>query len=62
MREFVEAQGVGSFQHVDDQTAELWLRFGVTRQRTYVYINDDGTQEVTGYGSLPSDVADLQAR
>ena len=61
MRAFVEEQGVSSFQHVDDQTAELWLRFGVTQQRTYVYIHDDGTFRQAGYGSLLQDVEALIA-
>ena len=61
MREFVEQQGVGGFPHVDDQTAELWTRFGVTQQRTYVYINDDGTFEQANYGSHIEDVQALIA-
>ena len=59
MIDFVNEQGVGAIQHVDDPSAELWTRFGVTRQRTYVYINDDGTFEQSGYGSLLEDVEDL---
>ncbi len=62
MRGFVEEQGVGAFPHVDDQTAELWTRFGVTRQRTYVYINDDGSFEQAGYGSLFEDIEELLAK
>ena len=59
MRAFVNAQGVGAFQHVDDPSAELWTRFGVSQQRTYIYINDDGTVTQTGYGSLREDVQTL---
>ncbi len=62
MREFVNEQGVGAIQHVDDQSAELWTRFGVSRQRTYVYINDDGTFEQAGYGNLLADVEALIAK
>ena len=58
-REFVNATGVGAFPHVDDQSQELWDRFGVTQQRTYVLIDDDGSFRLTGYGNLPSDVEDL---
>ena len=61
-REFVNDQGVGAIQHVDDDTQELWTRFGVTRQRTYVYINDDGTFEQAGYGNLLGDVEELIAK
>ena len=59
MRAFVNEQGVGAFQHVDDPSAELWTRFGVSQQRTYIYINDDGTVTQTGYGSLREDVQTL---
>ena len=59
MREFVDTHGAGAFQHVDDTATTLWSRFGVTNQSTYVYINDDGTWERTGYGSLISDVEEL---
>ena len=60
-REFVESTGTGAFQHVDDQSQELWNRFGVTRQRTYVYINDDGTFEQAAYGTLFEDIEALLA-
>ena len=48
-------------QHVDDPAQELWTRFGVTNQSTYVYINDDGTTRTTGYGNLRGDVQALIA-
>ncbi len=60
-RGFVEQTRSGSIQHVDDQTQALWNRFGVTRQRTYVYIDDAGNVTVTGYGSLREDVQALLA-
>ena len=62
MLEFIERTGVESLEHVPDETSGLWERFGVTRQRTYVLLNDDGTFEVTGYGSLEQDVLDLIAK
>lgn len=60
-REFVASTGSGSIQHVDDETQELWTRFGVVMQRTYVYLNDDGSFELSGYGSLLEDVQSLIA-
>ncbi len=62
MQEFVASTGSAEIPHVLDTTGELWERFGVTRQRTYVFINDDGEQRIASYGSLPSDVEDLLAR
>lgn len=62
MIEFVESTGSGGVTHVLDQTGEIWAQFGVTQQRTYVYVNDDGEQQIAGYGSLGADVEDLIAR
>ena len=39
----------------------IWERFGVSEQRTYVYIDDDGSWRTAGYGSLASDVEALIA-
>ncbi|MFK8022344.1 MAG: hypothetical protein AB8G26_00160 [Ilumatobacter sp.] len=59
MREFVEDTGVDQLQHVDDPSTELWDRFGVTQQRTYAYIDDDGSFRLAAYGSLIEDVQAL---
>ncbi len=59
---FITQTGIGGFPHVPDDASMLWDRFGVSSQRTYIFINDDGTLEVTGYGQLESDVQDLIAR
>ncbi|MGH1489502.1 MAG: hypothetical protein ACRBK7_08945 [Acidimicrobiales bacterium] len=62
MQNFVSRNGVESIDHLVDPDGELWERFGVQQQRTYVYVNDDGTTRTVGYGSLSSDVEDLIAR
>ena len=62
MIEFVESTGSDGVTHVLDPTGELWARFGVTQQRTYVYVNNDGEQQISGYGSLGADVEALIAR
>ena len=61
-RDFVNGTGAGAFQHIDDPAQELWDRFGVTQQRTYVYIDDAGNVTQTGYGNLRNDVLDLIAQ
>ncbi len=61
-RSFVERTQSGSIIHIDDPGGELWQRFGVTEQRTYVLVNDDGTTQIRGYGSLSSDVSELISR
>ena len=62
MEAFVGEQGVGAFSHIPDPNGEIWRRFGVTQQRTYVLINDDGTWNRTGYGNLAGDVQNLITR
>ena len=47
--------------HIPDLKSEIWNAFDVTMQRTYVFINADGTVEKKGYGSLASDVEALIA-
>ena len=61
MQNFVSTNAVDSIPHLKDQ-GELWERFGVTEQRTYIFINNDGSSRVATYGSLPTDVEDLIAR
>jgi len=59
MSEFLSKHGVSGFPHVPDPTAEIWRRFGVTSQHTYVFINDDGSWRKAGYGNLLGDVQGL---
>lgn len=59
--EFINATGTNVIEHIPDEAGEIWRRFGVTQQRTYVYINDDGTTQLSGYGNLPGDVSALIA-
>jgi hypothetical protein len=58
---FVAETGVGAFPHITDETSGLWERFGVTDHRAYIYIDDDGTSTVGGYGNLEADVQALIA-
>jgi len=58
---FIENTGTGLIEHISDEDLEVWGRFGVTQQSTYVYIDDDGTFRLSGYGSLAEDVAALLA-
>jgi hypothetical protein len=62
MVEFVADTGTGVIDHIPDPDGEIWDRFGVIQQRTYVYVNDDGSWQTSGYGSLHSDVEELIAR
>lgn len=62
MEEFITDRAVTTFDHVPDVDGSIWESFGITQHRSYVLINDDGTQEITGYGSLEEDVQALIAR
>lgn len=59
MAQFVNDTGTTAFEHIPDIEGEIWRRFGVSQQRTYVYINDDGSWQVSGYGTLRDDVLGL---
>lgn len=59
--EFIAETGVGDIVHLPDLGGEIWRQFGVVKQRTYVFINDDGTWRRSGYGSLRDDVEALIA-
>ena len=55
---FINRHGASGFAHVENGD-DIWRRFGVTQQRTYVGINDDGTWRRTGYGNLAGEVQTL---
>ncbi|MEM7096456.1 MAG: hypothetical protein AAF567_25860 [Actinomycetota bacterium] len=59
MGPFVSRHGASAFPHIPDPGGEIWRRFGVVQQRTYVVINDDGTWRRTGYGNLAGEVQAL---
>ena len=61
MERFVAETGVDHFPHIPDPERVLWDRFGVRRQRTYVFIDDDGSVRTAGYGRLAADVEALIA-
>ena len=62
MRDFVASTGTSSIVHIPDEDGEIWSRFGIEQQRTYVFIDDDGSWRSAGYGSLEDDVRDLIER
>lgn len=49
MREFVADYEVGAVPQLDDQAGELWRRFKVVEQSTYVLIDRQGTVVHTGW-------------
>ncbi len=61
MQDFIDDTGTSVISHIPDTEGEIWARFGVTQQHTYVFINDDGSWRVADYGSLAEDVEGLIA-
>ena len=59
MQRFLNETGAGTFAHIPDEDGDLWARFEITQQRTYVYIDDDGSWRTADYGSLREDVEAL---
>lgn len=47
---FIEATGTDGFPQLDDEAGELWQKFGTEGRSTFMFINDDGTFELTSYG------------
>lgn len=46
MAEFVADVGLDDFPNIADTTGEIWTRFEVTYQYTYVFVDDSGSVEV----------------
>ena len=61
MERFVAQNGTDNITHIPDLTGDIWEQFGVRQHRAYVIVDDDGTSQTIGYGSLPSDVEALIA-
>lgn len=46
MQQFVQKYDLQSFQHIADEEAAVWKRFGVTAQPAYAFVDADGKVEV----------------
>jgi hypothetical protein len=56
---FIDRHGASGFAHIEGGD-DIWRRFGVTQQRTYVFIDGEtGTWRRTGYGNLAGEVQTL---
>ncbi|MEM7325322.1 MAG: hypothetical protein AAF531_19700 [Actinomycetota bacterium] len=57
---FVSQTGTDGFTQIEDESGDLWDRFGTGGRSTFMFINDDGTFELTSYGVV--DEAELRAQ
>lgn len=64
---FVKKTGTGNFPHLNDEKGSLWGQFGTTGRSTFMFVNSDGSYQLTSYGTmnqkrLETMVKDLLAR
>lgn len=48
MEQFIDRTGVEGFPNVNDESGDVWARYGVTYQPTFVFIAADGSTERFG--------------
>lgn len=46
VQDFVSSRGVGDFDHVLDDSLDVWSAFSVANQPAVAFVNDDGTVRV----------------
>jgi len=61
IEDFVDRFGVDGFPHAYDADGSLWARFGTISRSAFVFVDDDGSVEVTSYGEY-GDEAKLDAK
>lgn len=47
--------GTDGFTQLVDDSGELWERFGTSGRSTFMFIDDDGTFDLTSYGVVDED-------
>ena len=52
MAEFVQDLSVGGFVQLADESGALWQRLGATIRSSFLFVDDDGTVQRTGYGEM----------
>ncbi|MBT2401347.1 redoxin domain-containing protein [Streptomyces sp. ISL-100] len=52
MKDFVASVNVGAFPHLSDEAGDIWKKFEITQQSTYVVLDKDGKTVFTG--NLPA--------
>lgn len=61
MNDFVSAEKVGNFPHLNDQEGSVWRKFGVTKQSSYVMLDKNGRTVHEGAPSTPAELDKLVA-
>lgn len=53
IRNFVKAQKVGNFPHLNDQKGAVWKKFGISQQSSYVMLDKNGKTVHSGVATSP---------
>ena len=49
---FIDKTGTDQITHLNDETGDLWNRFGTEGRSTFMFVDQDGSFELTTYGSV----------
>ncbi|MGF1596949.1 MAG: hypothetical protein ACFCVK_08445 [Acidimicrobiales bacterium] len=49
---FIDDTGTGGLTHLNDETGDLWERFGTGGRSTFMFVDDDGSYVLTEYGTV----------
>ena len=52
LQPFITETGTEGVTHLADESGELWDQFGTSGRSTFLFVNDDGTYQLTEYGSV----------
>jgi hypothetical protein len=55
MQEFIDRTGTGGFTHLIDEDGSLWEQFGADIRSSFLFVDDDGSVQRTGYGEMDED-------
>jgi hypothetical protein len=55
MQPFIDRTGTDGFTHLVDEDGSLWSQFGADIRSSFLFIDDDGSVQRTGYGEMDED-------
>lgn len=53
---FIDGGGTGAFTHLQDDSGELWDRFGTGGRSTFMFVGEDGSFVLTTYGVVDEEI------
>ena len=52
VQKFIDDTGTSGFPQIQDVDGSLWKQFETSGRSTFMFINDDGTTDLTTYGAV----------